>query len=314
MATAVIVGTTGNAASSPDAVTWTPRTVTYASAFTAACRTNNSQFLAAGDHNILDVSVDGTTWTQHNPSGLSTSANLTTASDNGTVWAVGNSSGQIATSPDGLSWTAQTSPFAGAINGSAWSPALGLFVMVGDGARTSTSPDGVTWTAVVTIAAMSQAFWVTWSPSLGLFLMGGSDTGGPAQNLVYTSPDGTTWTSHISGFGTGAGTGGLNHTRGGAWSEPLRLFAMGGDSGRIRTSPDGSTWTEQTNGFGGTQINKLRWLDGLGLFAACGNAGKLGTSPDGVTWTQQTTGFGADAVRDVACTFATHWTVGSIRN
>ncbi|MGC8905804.1 MAG: hypothetical protein ACP5OL_11985, partial [Thermus sp.] len=53
--------------------------------------------------------------------------------------------GNILTSPDGVTWTAQDSGTINFLNAVAYGN--GTFVAVGDNSTIFTSPDGVTWTA-----------------------------------------------------------------------------------------------------------------------------------------------------------------------
>jgi hypothetical protein len=75
------------------------------------------------------------------------------------------------TSPDGVTWTSQTSAADNAWRSVAWSPELGLFCAVassGTGDRVMTSPDGVTWTLRESATDNSWRS-TTWSPELGIF-------------------------------------------------------------------------------------------------------------------------------------------------
>ena len=70
---------------------------------------------------------------------------------NAAVCLVGGAAGTAETSPDGVTWTAQTTGFGSAnISGVAYSPSLQQFVAVGTGGVLQTSPDAVTWTTRTT--------------------------------------------------------------------------------------------------------------------------------------------------------------------
>ncbi|HMH58822.1 MAG TPA: hypothetical protein VK537_06550, partial [Galbitalea sp.] len=85
--------------------------------------------------------------------------------------AVGTNSAM--TSPDGVTWTAQTAPVGG-WDVVAWSPELGLFAAVATtGAnRVMTSPDGATWTAVTVVGATAAWSTLVWSPGSHKFVAG----------------------------------------------------------------------------------------------------------------------------------------------
>lgn len=105
---------------------------------------------------------------------------------------VGN---RVMTSPDGVTWTARTTPNDLNWTSVCWSPEKLLFVATattGVGNRVMTSPDGVAWTAR-TSAADSSWSSIVWAASLGLFVAV-SDTG-VVGGRVMTSPDGSAWST-----------------------------------------------------------------------------------------------------------------------
>ena len=78
------------------------------------------------------------------PLGILASAYVPTAAVGG-LWVAAGNLGKLATSPDGITWTQQTSGFgtsliyAVANDGSQW-------VAAGNLGKLATSPDGITWT------------------------------------------------------------------------------------------------------------------------------------------------------------------------
>ncbi len=172
----------------------------------------------------------------------------------GTVIIAGTQTDELATSPDGVTWTLQASPFGGLVFPSictiAWSPDLATFcaLAVDQNDQTlwsATSPDGVTWSAasqVLTGAWASPPIGLAWGN--GTFLISGQYLGGGADTA--TSPDGVTWTgqSDTVGFLSGAiafdGSNFLCGTNGGG-----TLYLI--------STPDGVTWTTYSaTGFSGT--------------------------------------------------------------
>lgn len=210
--------------------------------------------------------------------------------------AVGKNSGSTKvamTSPDGVTWTAQTTPFDGGYGYAVcWSPSLALFCAVGfnSGVTKSimTSPDGITWTAQ-TCAALDTgaAEGVDWSPGLGMFCAVGEP--GSGTTATVTSTDGITWTSRTSS---------LRFGRGVYWSSDLTLWVAGGaNSGKtahVFTSPDGVTWTTQSSPIytggpttSGSRATRTTYSTSLSLLLMGSNStnAPLMSSPDGVTWT-----------------------------
>lgn len=153
--------------------------------------------------------------------------------------------GQTAqTSPDGITWTARTTPADYNWECIAYSPSLGIFVAGADNsnlANIMTSPDGITWTIRSRPAAAENVYWgsVAWSEELGMFVMASS--GGASQTLI-TSTDGITWTiayddPDVNFDGDAC-----------IWAKHLGLFIVGGSNltnigQTIMTSPDGINWT-----------------------------------------------------------------------
>jgi len=188
---------TSPAMTSPDGITWTGSNSAAIDMFfwdgldwspplgLFAATAANGQAVA------FQTSPDGVTWTARGSSG------------NGirrVLWVqelslfVATSEDSMQTSPDGVTWTARaipsTSPNFGRI---AWSPLLGLLVVVSLGSTTPgleviTSPDGVNWTAHASVDDNTSAWLgVAWSPRFALFAAV-SSTG-----RVMTSFDGARW-------------------------------------------------------------------------------------------------------------------------
>jgi photosystem II stability/assembly factor-like uncharacterized protein len=260
---------------SPDGHTWTARNpgtpfplfgVTWA----------GGQFVVVGDSGTILTSPDGHTWTGQ------TSGTSLALSD--VAWlgkqfvVVGRfvppsvdvpdlNENIILTSPDGRTWTGQTSPaFLSAVT---W--AGRQFVAVGDSGTILTSPDGHTWTGQTsgTSLALSDVAW-----SGTQFVVVGD------RGTILTSPDGRAWTARSPG--TSLGLSSIT------WLG--RQFVAVGDSGTILTSPDGRTWTAQHSG---TSADLFAVVWSGRQFVVLGNestpnngdTNTILTSPDGRTWT-----------------------------
>jgi hypothetical protein len=176
-----------------------------------------------------------------------------------------DANGAAATSPDGITWTAQVLPVT--TNWISLTFGNGVFVAIAYGnAVAATSTDGITWTQR---ALPSAKDWRSVTFGNGLFVAVAD-----ASAVAATSPDGVTWTARALpvsyswqavGFGNG-------------------LFVAVGSGTVTATSPDGITWTQRT-------IANGTWVSvayGSGLFVAVGSGSVLLTSPDGVTWTPRT--------------------------
>ena len=92
---------------------------------------------------------------------------ITYSSELGIFIAVG-ASGTIITSPDGVTWTQQTSGVSTGLYGITYSSELGIFIAVGASGTILTSPDGVTWTQQ-TSGVTTVLNKVIFSKKLGIF-------------------------------------------------------------------------------------------------------------------------------------------------
>lgn len=101
----VVVGGSGYIATSPDAITWTQRTVSGTPSFTGVCWTG-SLFVAVGSSGAIHTSPDGITWTSRT-SGITNTLRAVSYIGS-TIVAVGDAS-RILTSTNGVTWTARTS-------------------------------------------------------------------------------------------------------------------------------------------------------------------------------------------------------------
>jgi hypothetical protein len=182
--TFVAVGDGGTILTSPDGVTWTPRSsgitmlligVTYGS----------STFVAVGDGGTILTSPDGVTWTPKT-SGI-TMLLIGVTYGSSTFVAVGDG-GTILTSPDGVTWTPKTSGTYSQLWGSTYGN--NTFVAVGDNGIILTSQDGVTWTPRTS---------GTTTPLMGVTYGNDSFVAVGVNGTILTSPDGVTWTPRTSG-------------------------------------------------------------------------------------------------------------------
>jgi hypothetical protein len=127
--------------------------------------------LSSGPSNVAATSPDGITWTSRTLSSSSSWNSVCWSPELGLFCAVSGTSGTIAcTSPDGINWTTRTLPSSSNWNSICWSPELSLFCTVSStsGTLAATSPDGIYWTAR-TLPSSSNWSSVCWSPELGLF-------------------------------------------------------------------------------------------------------------------------------------------------
>jgi hypothetical protein len=203
---------------STDAITWTTTTIGVA--------TSGSLLYAEGLFRIVFAgsqltSTDGLTWIA--PSQFNTSiTNVTALSYSNNRYLAGNSSGTIATSSNGSTWTTATSGLSGVLSFT-YSPAYGLYYAIGANG-VSTSTDSITWSPQVTNGASQTTQNITaLTYANGQFVYGG------AGGAIGTSTDGFAWTVRRA-----TGTGIVN------FAQMPGLLIGGGTA--LQTSTDGITW------------------------------------------------------------------------
>lgn len=143
---------------------------------------------------------------------------------------------QIATSPDGVTWTMQ--PELGSSQNWSrlcWSEDLTLAICVSqaNGSDLIKSSNGTSWSSAGTPPPGSKNFYAAaWSPSLTLFVVVGGDRN------VYTSPDGDVWTERTNALLAGSAL-----WYGVGWSVVDSAFFVVGNGGEIAKSTDGISWS-----------------------------------------------------------------------
>ena len=199
-----------------------------------------------------------------------------------------SSTNRIMTSPDGYTWTTQTTPSA-ILNGICWSPELGIFVAVGGSSTQSQiyySSDGITWTSSTVAGLTISLTNVCWSPQLSRFVAVANN--GVSTNRIIYSSNGIDWTYSTS-LTSIAWTGVT-------WSPQLGRFVCVGPAGstRLAYSDDGITWTAANNtGMAVSSWSKVCWSPELGIYCTVASiltlaSQAIATSPDGVNWTLRT--------------------------
>ena len=253
------------AATSPDGITWTARTLPV-SAYWTAIKWNGSVFcaIAANASNIAATSSDGITWTQRT---LSASLNWQAIEWNGSVFcaiATGYTN-QCSTSPDGITWTTRTMANTGSWYSIAWNGAVFCAIASNSSNVANTSSDGITWT---TRTLPNTLNWgtIAWSGSVFCVV---------ASSSVYaaTSPDGTTWTSRTLPS--------LELWQALEWNGAV-FCAVVYNSNKAATSPDGITWTARTLPLS-QQWYWVKWNGSVLSLISQGQTNAL-ISTDGINW------------------------------
>ena len=232
--------------------------------------------LSSIGYNIALYSSDGVSWNDTPQSG----------DINSVVWCSGLSlfvsvgNGRVSTSPDGITWTTNTT---GSISGNNWrdvvyytdGASINILVAVSSGnTKIMTSTDGLNWTFPTTNLT-GDYYGVTFSESLNLFIaVGDGDT-------LATSSDGQSWSELVTGAG--------GQWRSITYSTQLGVaVAVGTVIGTetIVFSEDGVNWNSVNQMIHPTSppsFTDVEWVESLGLFVAVGS--HLSLSSDGKNWT-----------------------------
>ncbi len=192
---------------SSDGISWTSSTG-FPSTIGAISRPvwNGSVWAIVGTENGAGsgsgTSPDGLNWTNHlMPGGAGATYNALAWNDS--IYVAMGTVGVLATSPDGVTWTAQAPVGAGTWRDVEWNGTT--FVAVGDASIVATSPDGINWTT----RTIPSGNWrnVKWNGAYFL-AVGNSLVSGA---VAATSTDGITWTTRaapsaaFSSFSPGGG-------------------------------------------------------------------------------------------------------------
>lgn len=190
----VAIGNSGVIGTSTNGTTWTTRTSNVAQNLNDIVW-NGSVFCAVGANGVITTSPDGITWT----AGTSNTTNaLTSVSWDGTRFVVTNTTNSsVLVSTDGIVWTTYPTQLPNAFLYSTY--AGGKFIAVGSAQIATstnginwTAADPVQFTTA--IPGFSAAYTVTYSNSL--FVISG--LAGSTANIA-TSTDGITWTPRFVG-------------------------------------------------------------------------------------------------------------------
>ena len=166
-------------------------------------------------------------------------------------WVVTGDTGTILTSPDGQTWTSQTSGVTVALRGVALH-AGATYVVVGDAGTILTSPNAVTWTAQTT--GITQNFNDVYS----VFLGNGADKTVVAGQAGYVlaSDDTISWNPVLMGSvnvnGISTAVGDIHRARYFSWRNTslinLTTYVFVGDNGLVLTTNDLMDWTMADTG------------------------------------------------------------------
>src|SRR5258708_6053129 len=229
------------AASSPDGITWTSRTLPTSSNWSAVTWSGTVFCAIASGGTAAATSADGITWTARTlPASAAWSAIAWSASLALFV-TVASGGPQAASSADGITWASRTLPTSQTWNGVAWNGTVFLAINhdIINVANLpflytfATSSNGTSWTTR-TFTIPYQGF--TAQPLFTALAWNGSVFCLLANNTVATSPDGINYAQV-------AGLQALSWSAI-AWNGSV-FCAVASSTSIAATSPDGITWAQQ---------------------------------------------------------------------
>jgi hypothetical protein len=240
----------------------------------------NGIFVAIDSNpNSVFISNNGINWGL--PVTLPSDTTLTDISYGDNLFVVVGYNGTVVTSPDGTSWTLETSNTTKTLWQVTYGTGPGVYVIVGESGTVLTSPNGHAWT--VQASGISQTLMTVGYGGNG-FVTSGSNSSSDAGH-IWTSPDGAGWTEQTSPayewfFDTlYAGS---------------TYFLVGG---KIITSTNATDWSIV---HGGTGWDIWGVAYGNGVYAAGTMTGEIIISSDGIQWTQPTYLFDVTTIVDMA--------------
>ena len=242
-------------------------------------------YVAVGDEGKIGLSSNsGFTWSQVDSPFLG--SNIFAAHYANNLFVAGGSTGKIATSTDGVSWTVGTAGFgASPVLGLSYIVNQGLWVAVGGSGKLATSSDAVSW--VLRNSSFGVSFINDVYSSGNLTIAVGYD------GKLATSTNGISWTQRTSSFVFDA-------IFGITYSNSAQEYVAVGDVGKIATSTNGTTWSQvfPSTSFNNSRINTIS--ANSSSYVAGGSLGKIATSSAGVSWIQRDSTFQNKTVKDIA--------------
>lgn len=247
--------------------------------YSSSLGTGTGLWLIVGSNNFIATSSDtGATWTSRNSGYISTASMVwNDGCWTGSQFVIVGSGGSIATSSDGISWTAQTSGTTDEIKSIAYGGSAYVAVNLFD---IYTSSNATSWTVTSKPNGVDILYGVEYVNSK--FIATGRN------DVIESSDSGATWTQNLVGLDAATVT----------YSTSLDIYVMMGNSGLIGsnlhyyTSTDGYSWTMRNTSAaaGSVVIYDVKWHATDAIFVAVGSGGTIITSTNGTTWTARTSG------------------------
>lgn len=255
-----------------------------------------TEYVAVGDAGKIGYSnTSAVTWSQVSSPFQGT--NLYSVHYANNLYVAGGSTGKLATSTDGLTWTLRNSGFgASPILGITYFSTFQRWIIVGGSGKLATSSDGISW--VLRTSSFNFSFINSVYSNSSKAIAVGYD------GKLATSTNGIDWTQKTSSFVFDTIYDVVSN------SDENEYVAVG-DLGKIATSSNGENWTQLFPGstFGSSSVRTVARNNIT--YAAGGSLGKIATSFNGIGWVQRSSNFEAETVNDLSLTSAGAVAVGN---
>lgn len=267
---------TGNIYTSPDAVTWTQRTLTITNAINSIIY-SGSLYVIAGQAAQISTSTDSITWSVIQNTGNAPQIRSLLFA-NSTYYYCGDS-GTLGSSTDNVTWKISP-PSIGTLSTAPSGPTLiyGGGKLVGVGINNTGFSQTVLTGRIATSTDATPKFWTgqlaAHSVNINSVTYGTVYAYGGNTGVVASSTDAVTWTSQTSGTASNIFTMTFGNS----------LYVYAGAGGVLRSSTDAVTWTSRTSG---TSSSILASTYGT-VYVYGGNGGVLASSTDAITWNSRT--------------------------
>jgi hypothetical protein len=293
------------------------------------------QFVAVGSRRVTTwrspvvlTSSDGFNWSEQTCC-EDVATSLYGVTHGGGQYVAAGYGGAVVTSPDGATWTEQSSGVGQHLRSVAYGN--GLYAAVGNGRTVITSPDGITWTPQAVPGEIVSCLTAIIHSGTQFVIVAAHPTMARDSGAgIITSPDGVTWTQQtvpsnqpLHGVTVGDGLivavgnpapaswadgSVLTSTDGVSWTRRQLVFPLGVNPNLITVTYGPQGFVAGGNYFGSVfssrdgvtpwvsrTLEASRYFRGVAhngtVYCAIGAFGAIASSPDGVSWSNQTPAF-----------------------
>jgi hypothetical protein len=173
---------------STNGTTWTPRNTGLTNGTANRFGSSGSLVISGSGGSLIVKSTNGTSWTiQDLTSVLGTNVSVQGVLFANSQWMIVGGSGKVATSPDGNTWTLQSTPVSSTLRSVVYGN--GRYVAIGPSNTAIWSTNGTTWNSAT--IGVAQTF-------TGITFVNGNFVAVGANGAIASSTNGATWNVNTS--------------------------------------------------------------------------------------------------------------------